>query len=76
MIAAYSQVANSGLLFTVIVIKMQTITIESYTKLHAITIMFIAKKGLKVDKSRDFMYFSLFLYLNSEQEEVFIRLVS
>jgi len=61
------------LLSKVIVITMQTITIDLYTKLYAITVMFIAKKWLKVDKSRDFIY--LFLYVYSEQKEIFIRFV-
>lgn len=73
MITAYSQVTNSALLSTVIVINMQAITLESYAKLHVITVMSIAKKWVKVDKRRDFIYFSLHLY--SEQKEMFIRLV-
>ena len=73
MITAHSQVTNSALLSTVTVIHMQTITIEPYAKLLTITVMFIAKKWLKVDKSRDSIY--LFLYLYSDRKEMFIRLV-
>ena len=42
---------------------METITIDSSTKLHAITVMFIVKKTwLKLDKSRDCVFFSLFVF--------------
>jgi len=52
-----NKTSKSYFLSVVIVITMQKITIESNTKLHAITVMFIAKKWLKVDKSRDSIYF-------------------
>ena len=58
-----SKKSKSDFLSIVIVITMQTITIESNTKLHAIKVMFIATKCLKVDKSRDSIYlFPLFVF--------------
>ena len=51
-----SNIVKSDFLSIFIVITMQTITIESNTKLHTITVMFTSKKWLKVDESRDCIY--------------------